>query len=100
MDLWQVPDDPLQLTDRPVVPTAYFKPPDRDPATAAVERCALAVERPSLAPQLGMHEAALLNLAVETAKRPQAWEEAGESGMTIHATLAGLLRELSRDVQH
>ncbi|WP_280455469.1 hypothetical protein [Nocardia brasiliensis] len=78
MDLWQVPDDPLDLEDWPVVPTAYFGARECDPATATVERCALAVERPSLAPPLDLLETALLDLAVENAfRRPRVrlWDD-------------------------
>ncbi|WP_029899540.1 hypothetical protein [Nocardia brasiliensis] len=67
---WQVPDDPLD--EWPVVPTAYFGAPERGPATATAERCALAAEHPSLAPPLGLLEAALFDLAVENAfRRPR-----------------------------
>ncbi|MFI6215652.1 hypothetical protein ACIBCD_26980 [Nocardia brasiliensis] len=66
---WPVPDDPFD--EWPVVPTAYFGASERDPGIATAERCALTVEHPNLAPPLDVHDTALLDLAVETAKRPR-----------------------------
>jgi hypothetical protein len=55
----------------PITPVTWFGPRDRDPKTASVDRCALAVAHPKITPRLDRRETALLEFAIRVATRPR-----------------------------